>query len=125
MRLHELLVIVAVALELGACSGVPTGGGTVCTLEARAGLTVDVRDSVTNAPAGRGSIIVARSGSAADTSRDTGVFDGPYGLVYERAGTYSLTVLQKGYRLWSRSDILVTKGDCHVNGVAVTARLQQ
>src|SRR5258708_8602590 len=113
------------AVGLAACSGVPTGGGRVCPTEARAGITVDVRDSATNVSAGRGSVIIVREGAFADTSRDTGVFDGPYGLVYERAGSYDLTVLQKGYSLWSRSGIAVTKGECHVNGVAVTARLQQ
>src|SRR5260221_403066 len=105
-------------------TGVPTGGGRVCTTEARAGITVDVRDSASNVSAGRGSVIIVREGAFADTSRDTGVFDGPYGLVYERAGTYDLTVLQKGFALWSRSGVAVTNGECHVNGIAVTLRLQ-
>src|SRR5260221_8975590 len=123
--LARRLACVAIAVMIfAACSGVPTGGGRVCTTEARAGITVDVRDSASNVSAGRGSVIIVREGAFADPSRDTGVFDGPYGLVYERAGTYDLTVLQKGFALWSRSGVAVTNGECHVNGIAVTLRLQ-
>ena len=96
-----------------------------CTMEAAAAVSVDVRDSVTNALVGRGATIVARDGAYADTADIAGFFDGPYGLAHERAGTYVVTVEQQGYRPWSRSGINVTRGQCHVRGVSITARLQQ
>jgi hypothetical protein len=99
-------------------------GGTACTAQAVPGIMVDVRDSVTSAPAGRGSRIIARDGAVADTAKFT-EFDGPYGVAYERAGTYTVSVEQQGYRLWSRTGIRVTTDECHVRTVSVAARLQR
>ncbi|MEX2110174.1 MAG: hypothetical protein WD802_06205 [Gemmatimonadaceae bacterium] len=115
------LLPLVIALATGACN---LPGTVACTLEARAAVSVDVRDSVTNAAFGRGSTIIARDGAYADTAEITGVVDGPYGLAYERAGTYTVTVDQQGYRQWSRAGISVTKDECHVRGVSITARLQ-
>jgi hypothetical protein len=115
------LFLLASTLVSGACQ---LPGSVACTLEARAAVSIDVRDSVTNAAVGRGSTIIARDGAYADTAEITGVFDGPYGLAYERAGTYTVTVDQQGYRPWSRAGIRVTKDECHVRGVSITARLQ-
>ena len=97
----------------------------VCTNEARAGISISVRDSITDVSAGRNSRIIASSGAFADTSHETSIGDLGYGLVYERAGTYVVTVEQVGYKLWTKSGVEVTKGDCHVNGVSLTARLQK
>ena len=130
MRHHQsyfgLRVSAAFAFAL-ACSAASSDvtDGTVCTLEARAGITVDVRDSASNALVGRNSRIIAREGAAADTSHDTAFGDGPFGIVYERAGTYAVTVEQTGYKTWLQTDVQVTKGACHVNGVLLTARLQR
>lgn len=131
MRHHKrhfgLLAAAVLALGCGAVSDditVDPPGGIYCTYEARAGITLDVHDSATNALVGRNSKIIAREGAVADTSRFTAVSDGPYPLVYERAGTYTVTVEQAGYKLWTQAGVLVTKNGCHVNGVAVTARLQ-
>jgi hypothetical protein len=125
MILHKLhFVILAGALASAGCSAGIVTDGTVCTQEARAGITVDVRDSVTNALVGRGSRIVARERAFADTSADA-LSTGPYGLVFERAGTYTVSVAQTGYQPWINAGVQVTKGTCHVNGVALTARLQK
>jgi len=86
---------------------------------------VDVRDSVTNALAGRGASIIARDGVFADTAEHPfAAYDGPYSLARERAGTYTVTVEQQGYRLWSRPGVRVTRDECHVRTVSITARLQ-
>lgn len=119
------LVLASACVVLAGCGSGITGGGLVCTAEARASITVDVRDSVTNAVVSRNARIIARMGAVADTSRDTGAFDGPFGLFYERAGTFDVTVEQTGYKTWSRQGVQVTQGTCHVNGVALTARLQR
>ena len=131
MRHHNthLGLLAATALVVGCSSSNdvtdvgPTG--ELCTLEARAGITLDVRDSVSNAQVGRNASIIAREGAVADTSHETSIGDGPFGLVYERAGTYTVTVEQTGYKVWTRAGVLVTRDVCHVKGVALTARLQR
>ena len=99
--------------------------GVACSAEARAAVSVDVRDSVTGEPAGRGARIVARDGAYADTARIASEYDGPYGLARERAGTYAVTVEQAGYRPWSRGGVRVTRDECHVRTAVLAARLQR
>ena len=126
MTLRQSLFIFPMSIAALGCSA--AGGAadpTACTLEARAAVTVDVRDSISNALIGKGSRIIAREGAFADTAQLSAFSDGPYGLAFERAGTYILSVTQTGYQPWTRIGVQVTKGSCHVNGVAVTARLQK
>ena len=117
---QRLLVVVLLAPALG-CAGITE---RVCTTEYRFGITLSVRDSITRAPAGRGSLITLQSGAAVDTVKETSTFDGPYGLAGERAGVFAITIDKAGYRRWSRTGVQVTAGECHVNGVAVEALLQ-
>jgi hypothetical protein len=125
MILHKLHFVLLGGSLLGVgCSAVDPTDITVCTQEARAGITVDVRDSVTNALVGSGSIVVVREGAFVETATGTSGA-GPYPLVFERAGTYTVSVTQSGYQPWTKSGVQVTKDKCHVNGVAVTARLQK
>src|SRR6476620_11057400 len=79
-----------------ACGADTLSGGKVCTAEARAGITVTVVDSITGVSAGKGSTIVAREGAFADVVNNTftSQVEGPYGLVYERAGVYPVSVQQ-------------------------------
>src|SRR5258707_12858081 len=90
---RRLAAVAIPVLSLAACSGVPTGGGRVCTTEARAGITVDVRDSASNVSGGRGSPIIVGGGAFADTSRVTGYCGGPSRPVYERGATSCVTCL--------------------------------
>lgn len=113
------------SLLLATVTGCSLMTDPICTTEARPGLMVDVVDSITGAPAGSGAMIIATSGSYADTARYTEAYPSPYPLAHEAAGTFVVTVKQEGYRPWSRSGIRVDKGDCHVRTVAVTARLQR
>ena len=99
--------------------------GTDCSLDARAGITVDVRDSVSNAPITGESRIIARDGTFADTAEFTEIFPGPHALVRERPGSYTVTVEREGYQLWSRTGVRVTRGECHVRTVELTARLRR
>jgi hypothetical protein len=66
---------------------------------------------------------VARTATAADTS--DGLPDGTYPLAYEKPGTYEVTVQQTGYRLWTRTNVQVTRDECHVQTVSLTALLQR
>ena len=121
MRSRLVLAIVGSTLVSSACDFIP--GGYSCTTQAVPGIMVQVLDSLTGAPAGRNARIIARAGTVADTANFT-EFDGPYPLAFERSGTYAVTVEQQGYRLWSRTGIRVTKDECHVRTVSLTARLQ-
>ncbi len=119
MRRLALFLLVS-TLATSACNLVPGA----CTLQGLPAVSVDVRDSVTNALAGRGAAIIARDGVFADTAEYPFAYDGPYSLARERAGTYTVTVEQQGYRLWSRPGVRVTRDECHVRTVSITARLQ-
>jgi hypothetical protein len=92
-----------------------------CTDELRAGIVVTVRDSATSAPV-FGARVVARNATLADTSRAQP--DGVYPLVHEKAGAYTVTVEQAGYRPWTRTNVRVTSDACHVKTVSLTALLQ-
>jgi hypothetical protein len=118
--MHRLMAFAAVV----AASGCAVIEPKACTADARAAVSVDVRDSVSNTPAGRGAVIFVRDGVYADTARFT-EYDGPYGVAYEREGTYTLTVEQVGYKPWTRSGLAVGRDDCHVKGVSLVARLQK
>ena len=123
MRVRPVSVLLlGAAVVLSACQRGPTQ--VVCTADLRPGILLDVRDSVNNVPAGRGARIIAQDGAYADTVKNIGSFDGPYQLAQERAGTYTVTVEQQGYRLWRRSGVEVTADQCHVRTVSLTARLQ-
>ena len=121
-----MIVVVAGVLvatvAASACDG--EGASLACPAQANAGIAVSVQDSASGASAGRGARIIAKDGAFADTARATTAYDGPYGLAFERSGTYTVTVEQQGYRTWSRSGVLVSHDQCHVRTAAVTARLQ-
>ena len=115
MNAGFLLLAVAAVTSCGILTG-----PRVCTDEAVAGIRVDVRDSVTNAPITEGVRVIARTETFADTAQ------GPfYALAFEQPGTYEVTAEAEGYRLWSRSGVRVTRGECHVRTVSLTARLQR
>jgi hypothetical protein len=113
---HLPLVGLAV---LSSCDVLPP---LACTTEARAAINVEVRDSVTDAPAAAGALAIARDGVFADTLIG---FDGlSVGGAWERPGNYAVSVTKAGYQGWSVSDVRVTDGSCHVRSVTLQARLQ-
>lgn len=110
-------------------------GPSVCTLDVRPAIRVEVLDSISGDPV-RGTMqIVARGGSATfevdpnqfffppGVDPDTIAF-GPFHLAQERAGTYSVAVEAEGYRPWQRDAVRVRDDACHVRTVELTARLQ-
>lgn len=124
---------------LGLLTSLTAGCGifdpTVCTLEARPAIQVEVMDSISGEPV-RGPVrVVARDGSATyefDSQHvflppmadpDTVVF-GPFYLAHEQPGTYEVTVEAQGYRLWQRIGVRVREGECHVQTAELTALLQ-
>jgi hypothetical protein len=72
-------------------------------------------------PGIEGARAIARAGAFADT---VAVLSSDVFLVYERAGTYDVRVEYPGYGLWTRSNVVVEPGRCHVRLTALTARLE-
>jgi len=105
--------------------------GVVCTLEARAGLVIAVEDSVSGSKGPfTGVSYVAKDTSAYRDSTflatvPAQVGGSPFfvGLAYERPGKFDVTVRATGYRAWVRTGVEVTKDQCHVIPVSLTARL--
>jgi hypothetical protein len=112
----------AVLCLVGACAENPP---LACTEEARPGLSVTVRDSVTSATVTDGVEVVAVEGAFADTARGSLLGSGVYSLVYERAGSYEVTVTHPAYKTWRQSAVRVTADECHVRTVSLLARLQR
>jgi hypothetical protein len=112
----------AFVLLLAACAENPI---VACTEEARPGLSVTVRDSLTGAAVATGVEVIAAEGAFADTARGSLLGAGVYSLVYERAGTYTVTVVHSNYQTWRQSGVQVTADECHVRTVSLLARLQR
>jgi len=87
---------------------------------------VFVRDSSSGAPIGRGSKATAADGIFVATATYPGGTqdDLPLSLAHERAGTYTVVVTKPGYRDWRASGVRVTRDECHVITVTLTARLE-
>ena len=102
--------------------------GTVCTAEARPALLVGLTDSIApNTTMFTNVSVVARDGAYRDSVflpiHPAPPSSSPVALVYERAGTYEVTVRANGYRPWVRGAIVVQRDQCHVVTVPITARL--
>jgi len=87
------------------------------------GLSVTITDSLTGAVSSVASRWHVRDvlGTFADSGSGIG------GLVSagERAGTYHIDISTPGYRDWMADGVVVTRDQCHVKSVALTARLQR
>lgn len=119
-RIRNALIVAAATMSIGCSVFDPL----VCTTEARAGITVEVLDSVTNAPVGEGATITATDGASVYSAITYDDYPGPYQLAHEKAGEFAVTVRKSGYAPWSRDGVRVTRGECHVHTVQLTALLQ-
>ena len=95
----------------------------VCLTEPVYGLSLRVRDSLTQARAAAGAYATARDGITLvvlyrppfDSLQFTGV---------QIPGSYDVTVSKPGYRTWYRSDVQIVAGPCFVGGVTIEVLLQ-
>lgn len=101
--------------------------GPVCTQEARASLSVTVLDSLEGPATFTNLRLTAIDGAFADSAfhetYPNATFSGPVPLVWERAGTYRVTVTADGYQPWVEPAVIVERDACHVITVPLTARL--
>jgi hypothetical protein len=119
-RIRNALVVAAAVMSIGCSVFDPL----VCTTEARPAITVEVLDSVTSVPVGEGATITATNGSSLYSAITYEDYAGPYQLAHEKAGEFRVTVEKSGYASWSRDGVRVTRGECHVHTVQLTALLQ-
>jgi hypothetical protein len=100
-----------------------------CDASLRSGISVAVVDSLTGAGVLAGATIRAVDGSFRDSliiaANRADLNSVALGLVWERPGTYVVSVQRLGYQTWTRSNIEVTRGTCHVLPISLTARLQR
>jgi hypothetical protein len=109
-----------------ACSAASTS--PVCTQEFRPALMVYVKDSLTNTGTASGASLIVREGTYKDSvafpNGKPELNDLNLNAAGERAGTYQVAVSKPGYATWIKSNVRVTKNECHVNTVQLTALLQ-
>lgn len=85
-----------------------------CTLDARAGLNVTVKDASTNNYLGIGTTVVATDGNYSETLQYIEGIIPTFAGAWERAGNYILTVSSEGYVTYVSETIAVTSDECHV-----------
>ena len=94
---------------------------TACTDQAVAGLTITVVDS--NGARVCDATVVAHDGTFSEKLMSLGYGSGcTYGGAWERAGTYTIDVVS-GSKTKTVENIVVTSGECHVNGQVLTVTL--
>ncbi len=98
--------------------------GVICTLEARAGLNVTVRDAQSNNYLGQGITVVATDGAYSETLAYMDGIIPSFAGAWERKGTYVLTVSSPGYITFVSDAITVTADECHVIPQQVEINLQ-
>lgn len=104
-------------LLAGSCD---TAEPVLCTLEARPGIEIEVRDAFTGEAAAAGAVGIATENAFADTLRGVPlVLTG----LYERAGTYEVLITKAGYNAWRVSGVKIERDECHVMTVRLKARL--
>lgn len=112
--------LAAVAVTLAAACYDPFSPGA-CTLEALAGISVDLRGE-----GGQSLPAEDAAGRAVDEDGEVAeleaFFDQLIGA-WERPGTYTVTVDKPGYERWVREQVEVEAGECHVVPVRLEAVL--
>jgi hypothetical protein len=115
------LALVAFAPLLAACPQNPLED-TVCTLEARSAVTVEMRDARTGAALTGPATLTVRDGAFTETVEIPAEFTS-MGVAHERAGVYVVTLRKAGYRDWTRADVSVKRDECHVQTAVLRADL--
>ncbi len=95
-----------------------------CTLEARAGLNVTVKDAATNNYLGIGTTVLATDGNYSETLQYKEGIIPTFSGAWEREGNYILTVSAEGYATYVSENIIVTSDECHVIPQQIEVLLQ-
>lgn len=100
-----------------------------CTTVFVPGIVVEIRDAISDTPLAENAVVVITDGDYTETL-EVLEYEGPestsaYSVAgaYERPGVYDINLTLSGYEGWSRSQVEVESGICHVNTVTFTVRL--
>lgn len=87
--------------------------GVFCTEEARAGLQLTVRSGISGAVLTEGVSVIAVSG---DYVEELQPYSGDSSFVglFERPGSYEITIFKESYRQLILDSILIDADECHV-----------
>ena len=104
-----------------------TGCGGDCTLIALPGIRVTILDGSTETPFQGEVTVIATEGSYSETDSPPVRPGEPRiaTLAFERPGTYRVEVQSPGYVTEVAAKVRVTRDDCHVRTVELTARLER
>ena len=126
--MKKVIAAAMLVVSVSSCKSLTALDRSCFDLDAFA-LKITIQDSVTG-PAKIDSLVVIATATA---YRDS-VYHPTAGsasaatvakLAYNRDGTYAVTIKAFGYKLWSRSNIVVDKPDCLVIPQSFTAKLQK
>lgn len=125
IKMKKFLIGIIVTTFLACNSDDDTQDPVLCTLEARAGLEVTVKDGLGGANITNGVTVEAIDGNYSETLKKVEANNTFVGA-YERAGTYIITVTKDGYRDNTLSEpVLVTEDVCHVITESVEVILEK
>ena len=115
-----MLRVLLLAFAVGA-----NGCGQGCDAILKAGIALTIVDGVTGSPIEGEVTVIVTEGSYSETVNPPFFPPGARTaiLAAERPGTYRVEVHAVGYLPWVMSSIRVSRDDCHVETVALTARL--
>jgi hypothetical protein len=128
MRRSVVSCLYSILIAAMGCSGSTLDPSPICTQELRPAVMVQVKDSLTNVGTASGASLVVRDAAFTDSvavpNARPDLNDWVLAAAGERAGVYQVTVSKPGYAKWVQSNVRVTKNQCHVNTVNLTALLQ-
>jgi hypothetical protein len=116
-----LFAALGLSIVVSACEAITFGRD--CTTDARPGLIVEVRDSLSGQSVIDGSTLLIVSGTYQEQETIPAIGTA-FAVAYERPGTYEVTVRKVGYADW-RTVASVREDDCHVRTVRLIARLRR
>jgi len=127
--MNKYIVLALLNASLFACGNEDHQEGNACTTSIEPGIVVEVRDAISDAPLAEHANVIISDGEYQETLT-VNAFEGldsssAYSLAgaYERPGMYDIDLSLSGYESWSRSQVEVEPGICHVNTVKFTVRL--
>jgi hypothetical protein len=113
--------LIAPAIALAA--GLQGCDAPLCVAEPSPAIEVQVRDSVTGAPAAAGAWGIVKHGDYVDSLRAVPYQELTMVAAYEQAGVYDVFVYKRGYRDWMALRQSAASGSCHVRTVRLEALL--
>jgi hypothetical protein len=130
-RRLTVIVTQSVVLSLAVClTACDMTGPVACTENIARSIIVEIGDSISEEPLAERAEGEVRDGGYIEALKPYG-FRGSDGQMIsryagdERPGRYDVEVRLAGYATWTKSNVNVSRGDCHVGTVTLQARMQR